>query len=142
MATLNPYLNFNGNCEEAFEFYKSVFGGEFVTIMRFKDMPPEHPYSENEAENIVHVSLPIGGGTILMGSDVPESVEKATIGTNIFISISTESEVETDKIFNELSPGGKVFMPVGKTFWGSYFGMLADKFGIQWMVSFGYNQEK
>jgi PhnB protein len=142
MASLNPYLNFNGNADEAFDFYKSVFGTEYQAIMRFKDVPAEYQGSESEKEKIMHVSLPIGGGTILMGSDVPGSMGKATNGTNFFIAINTDSQEEADKLFNGLSAGGKVLMPLDKTFWGAYFGMLKDKFDVQWMVSFEYNQQQ
>lgn len=142
MATVNPYLNFGGNCEEAFNFYQSVFGGEFASKMRFKDMPSEHPTAESEGEKIVHVSLPIGQGTILMGSDRPEAMGPGTIGNNFSISINTESEEEATKLFNRLSADGQVTMPLEKAFWGAYFGMLTDKFGIQWMVNYDYNQQK
>ena len=145
MKAVNPYLNFSDNCEEAFEFYKSVFGGEFLTVMRFKDVPAEaldesHQLPASEAEKIMHVALPIGQGTILMGSDVPEAMGAVTTGTNFFISISAESEAEATELFNKLSAGGQVSMPLEKAFWGDYFGMLTDKFGVQWMVSYDYNQ--
>jgi PhnB protein len=145
MKAVNPYLNFSGNCEEAFNFYKSVFGGEFVTVMRFKDVPAEeldesHQLPESEGEKIMHVALPIGQGTILMGSDTPEAMGPVKTGTNLFISISTDSEAEVTKLFNGLSAGGQVSMPLDKTFWGAYFGMLTDKFGVQWMVSYDYQQ--
>lgn len=141
MATINPYLNFNGNAEEAFNFYKSVFGGEFAMVMRFKDVPPEHKMSESEAEKIMHIALPIAQD-ILMGSDVPEVYGKVNSGTSFSISISASSEEEANKFFNGLSAGGQATMPMAKTFWGSYFGMLTDKFGVQWMVSYDYNQKK
>lgn len=140
MSVMNPYLNFNGNAEEAFNFYKSVFGGEFSSISRFKDVPPEHKLPDNESEKIMHVALPLGKGTILMGSDVPGSMKKARFGDNIFISIMTESEEEASNLFNKLSNGGNVLMPMNKTFWGDYFGMASDKFGVQWMISYHYNQ--
>lgn len=140
MATINPYLTFNGNCEEAFNFYKSVFGGEFPYVGRFKDMPadPNHPpMPASEAEKIMHISLPISKETILMGSDSSEAYGKATVmGNNFSLSVNTDSEGEAKKIFDALSSGGKVTMPLEKTFWGALFGMLTDKFGIQWMVSF------
>lgn len=145
MATISPYLTFNGNCEEAFNFYKSVFGGEFPYIGRFKDMPPmggkEVPASEGN--KIMHVSLPISKETVLMGSDSSEAFGQATVmGNNFSISINADSRDEADKLFTGLSTGGKVTMPMNKTFWGSYFGMLTDRFGIQWMVSFDENQKK
>ncbi|MCB0213152.1 MAG: VOC family protein [Anaerolineae bacterium] len=145
MKAINPYLNFNGNCEEAFNFYKSVFGGEFVMLMRFKDMPAEemdeeHQISDSEGQKIMHVSLPVGQGAILMGSDVPSAMGTVQNGSNFAIAISADSEAETDEIFNGLSAGGQVTMPLDKMFWGAYFGMLTDKFGIQWMVSYDYPQ--
>ncbi|KQB40581.1 VOC family protein [Flavobacterium aquidurense] len=143
MATsVNPYLLFNGNCEEAFLFYKSVFGGEFPYIGKFKDAPAqegEDPLSEEDANRIMHVSLPIGN-TILMGSDSHPRYGKLGIGDNFSISINTESTEEADRIFNGLSAGGKVEMPMNKTFWGAYFGMFKDKFDINWMVNFDENQ--
>ena len=141
MASVNPYLNFNGNTEEAFNFYKSVFGGEFPMVMRYKDAPAEYQMGEDNGERIMHIALPIGQGTMLMGSDQPEAYGKATIGTNFYISISTESEEEANKLFNGLSAGGQVTMPLEKAFWGSYFGMFKDKFDVQWMVSYDYNQQ-
>ena len=142
MPSINPYLNFNGNAEEAFNFYKSVFGGEFHMVMRMKDAPAEHRMHSKgeELEKIMHIALPIGNGNILMASDVPESFQKIIFGTNFSISISAESDKETDRIFNGLSAGGKVTMPLSNTFWGSYFGMCTDKFGIHWMVSHDSNQ--
>ena len=139
MAKVNTYLTFNGNCEEAFNFYKSVFGGEFQYLGRFKDMPPIEGQSapESEAEKIMHVSLPVSKETILMGCDSFEAfVGQATmVGNNFSISINTDSETEADRLFNGLSADGKVTMPMNKTFWSSYFGMFTDKFAIQWMVS-------
>jgi PhnB protein len=143
MATLNPYLNFPGNTEEAFNFYKSVFGGEFMMVQRFKDTPEAGRVSEKEKEKIMHISLPIGKGNVLMGTDALESMgHKVTVGDNISLSLSPESEEETKKLFNALSAGGKVTVPLDKMFWGAYFGMLTDKFGIQWMVNYDYNQQK
>ena len=139
MAAINPYLNFNGNAEDAFNFYKSVFGGEFPMVMRFKDVPQEMKMNEKEGDKIMHIALPIGDGTVLMGSDVPESYGKATVGTNFFISVSTKSKEEADAVFGGLSEGGKVSMPMSQAFWGDYFGMLTDKFGIQWMINFSNN---
>jgi PhnB protein len=137
MAAINPYLTFNGNCEEAFTFYKSVFGGEFTGgIMRFEG-DPSGSVPEEEANLVMHVSLPIGN-TILMGSDTSERHGKVTYGSNFSISINTDSEEEANKIFNSLSAGGKVTMPLDKTFWGAYFGMFSDKFGINWMVNYDY----
>ncbi|HKC67345.1 MAG TPA: VOC family protein [Bacteroidia bacterium] len=140
MASINPYITFNGNCEEAFMFYKSVFGGHFPYVGRFKEMPPMEghpPMPASEGEKIMHISLPISKETILMGSDSSEAFGHATIvGNNFSISINATSEAEADKLFHGLSAGGHVTMPLGKTFWGAYFGMFTDKFGIQWMVNF------
>jgi PhnB protein len=133
MTTINPYLNFGGNCEEAFNFYKSVFGGEFLTVMRFKDSPPELNMPKDEGEKVMHVALPVGKNT-LMGSDVPSSMGPMKDGSN-YISISADSEDEATRLFNSLSKGGKVTMPLDKAFWGAYFGMCTDKFGTKWMVS-------
>jgi PhnB protein len=137
MARLNSYLHFNGNAEEAFNFYKSIFGGEFITLMRNRDVPAEvqNPPNEAEADQIMHVSLQVGD-SMLMGSDFPSAYGKAILGTNFHVSISAESREEADRLFNGLSAGGKVMMPMADAFWGSYFGMFNDKFSVQWMVSF------
>jgi PhnB protein len=137
MALINPHINFNGNAEEAFHFYKSVFGGEFAMIMRFKDMSsPENPVSENEANKIMHIALPIGKN-ILMANDVPESMGRVNENENRSkIAISAESKEEADHLFNGLSAGGNIEMPINNSPWGSYFGMFRDKFGIEWMVDF------
>jgi PhnB protein len=136
MATINPYFNFKGNTEEVFGFYKSVFGGEYAMVMRYKDAPQEHQMGESDGEKIMHMALPIGQHTILMGSDWPEAYGKPIEGTNVSISISADSKEEADKLFNGLSAGGQATMPMENTFWGSYFGMLKDKFGFNWMVSY------
>ena len=137
MAQLNPYLNFNGNAYEVFTFYKSVFGGEFEAVMKNKDVPAEYQNMGGSDDFVWHISLQIAPGNFLMGSDVPESMGKAVFATNFYISITADSKNEADKLFNALSAGGTVVMPMGQAFWGSYFGMMKDKFGIQWMVSFG-----
>lgn len=145
MASVNVYLNFNGNCEEAFNFYKSVFGGEFPYIGRFKDMPPQEgvKMTDEMANRIMHVSLPISKETMLMGSDTGgEWAPDFKQGNNFSISINADSKDEADRLFSGLSKGGKVTMPMEKTFWGDYFGMFTDKFGINWMVSFNENQGK
>lgn len=142
MATaVNPYLMFNGTCEEAFLFYRSVFGGDFPYIGKFKDAPAEEGevLSEEALNRIMHVSLPIGN-SILMGSDTHSRYGDVGFGDNFSVSINAESREEADKIFNGLSAGGKVEMPMNDTFWGSYFGMFKDKFGINWMVSFDKNE--
>ena len=137
MAQINPHINFNGNAEEAFNFYKSVFGGEFALIMRFKDLEsPEFPVSENEANKIMHIALPIGKN-VLMANDVPESMGRTNENENRSkISISAESKEEAYKLFNGLSVGGQIEFPIGDSPWGSYFGMFRDKYGIEWMVDF------
>lgn len=143
MATsVNAYLMFNGNCEEAFLFYQSVFGGEFPYIGKYKDAPAEdggEALSEEDSNKVMHVSLPIGN-TILMGSDSHPKYGDVGFGDNFSISVNTESAEEADRIFNGLSAGGKVEMPMNKTFWGAYFGMFKDKFGIGWMVNFDENE--
>ncbi|MBC7861538.1 MAG: VOC family protein [Bacteroidia bacterium] len=137
MITINPYLNFNGNTEEAFNFYKSVFGGEFLGgISRFKDTPDGDKLPAADQQKVMHIALPIGKGNVLMATDFLESMgHKLIEGNNFSISIETESEPEADKIFAALSAGGNVEMPLQKMFWGDYFGILKDKFGIQWMVN-------
>jgi PhnB protein len=143
MVSVNPYLNFAGNTEDAFNFYKSVFGGEFMTIMRFKDTPEGEKVSAEDAEKIMHVALPIGNGTILMATDALESFgQKVNMGNNFYLTIHTESRDEADQLFNKLSEGGKVEMPMADMFWGDYYGSFADKFGLQWMVSFPAQQHK
>lgn len=142
MASVNPYLTFKDNCEQAFEFYKSVFGGEFAVKMRFGEMPSEFKVAESDRNRITHISLPIGHGTILMGSDMASDQGELKAGQNFSISVNADSKEEADRLFNGLAAGGKVTMPLAKAFWGSYFGMLVDKFGVQWMMSFGENQEK
>ena len=137
MATINPYINFNGNAEEAFNFYKSVFGGEFASIVRFKDLEgPDFPVPENEANKIMRIVLPIGGNT-LIANDVPESMGPVNENENRSkISVSTESRAEAEKIFAGLSVGGAVEMPLGDSPWGTSFAMLRDKFGIEWTIEF------
>ena len=137
MARINPHINFNGNAEEAFTFYKSVFGGEFEKIIRFKDIASaEFPVAEKEANKIMHIALPIGKN-FLMANDVPEIMGKTNENENRSkIFVSTESREEADKLFNGLSAGGNVEMPIGDAPWGSYFAMFRDKYGIEWMVEF------
>ncbi len=139
MAQINPYVMFSGNAEEAFDFYKSVFGGAFAVVVRFKDMPadPNHPTAESDANKIMHIALPIGKN-VLMASDVPEKnmAGKVDSDNKFFVSISAESKEEAGKLFNGLSAGGKIEVPIADSPWGTYFGMFADKYGIQWMVDF------
>ncbi len=138
MASINPYIHFNGNAEEAFAFYQSVFGGEFSKISRFKDMASdEFPVAEDEANKIMHIALPIGATSMLMGSDTPAMLGKHNEQeTRSKIAIHAVSKEEADKLFTGLSAGGEVEFPIGDSPWGTYFGMLRDKFGIEWMMSF------
>jgi PhnB protein len=143
MAQVNPYLTFNGNCEAAFDLYKSVFGGEFLSINKFKDMPSTEgkTMSAEDGEKIMHVSLPISGETTLFGSDTSgEWASNFKEGNNISISVNASSEEEATRIFQGLSEGGMVTMPLEKTFWGAFFGMFTDRFGIHWMVNYDYPQ--
>ena len=137
MATINPHINFNGNAEEAFNFYKSVFGGEFTKIIRFKEIAsPEFPVSENDANKIMHIALPIGKN-FLMANDVPERMGRTNENENRSkIFISAGSREEADKIFNGLSAGGNIEVHNDDSPSGSYFGMFRDKYGIEWMVEF------
>ena len=137
MALINPHINFNGNAEEAFNFYKSVFGVEFAMVIRFKDMSnAEFPVAENEANKIMHIALPIGKN-VLMGNDVPEFMGRVNENENRSkISISAESREEADKLFSGLTQGGNIEVPMADSPWGSYFGMFRDKYGIEWMVDF------
>lgn len=140
MATINTYLTFDGNCEEAFNFYKSVFGGEFAYIGRFGEMPAGDGYTIAEADKnkIMHIGLPIGS-TTLMGSDsAGDWAPKFVVGNNFSISINTDSQQEADHLFQGLSSGGLITMPMEKTFWGAYFGMFTDKFGINWMINYDF----
>jgi len=137
MAQINPHINFNGNAEEAFSFYKSVFGGEFAMVKRFKDIASaDFPVAEKEANKIMHIALPIGS-SILMANDVPEILGRTNENENRSkIVISAESKEEADKLFKGLSAGGQIEMPIADSPWGSYFGMFRDKYGIEWMVDF------
>jgi len=137
MATINPYINFNGNAEEAFNFYRSVFGGNFTKITRFKDLAsPEFPVAEKEANKIMRIALPIGGN-LLMANDVPEFLGRVNENENRSkIAITAESQAEADRLFNGLSAGGTVEMPMAESPWGTSFAMFRDKFGIEWTVEF------
>jgi PhnB protein len=136
MASINPYIHFNGNAEEAFTFYKSVFGGEFTSIIRFKDMNFEgSPDIGQEAEKIMHIALPIGNNSMLLGSDTPAMLGKHNeMETRSKIYMKADSIEEADQIFNRLSTDGQIEMPIQHSPWGTYFGMFRDKFGIEWMV--------
>jgi len=136
MAVVNPYLTFDGNCEEAFNFYKSVFGGEFATVMRFSEMPEGSPVPDSVANRVMHVALPITG-SVLMGSDsMPNMGPPFNAGNNFSVAVGPDSEDEARQIFDGLAAGGTVTMPFGPTFWGALFGMLVDKFGIAWLVNY------
>ncbi|WP_316828862.1 VOC family protein [Pedobacter miscanthi] len=137
MATLNTYLNFNGNTEEAFNFYKSVFGGEFLVVQRYKDSPGCDGMSVGDQEKLMHIALPVGGN-ILMGTDITDPMPASTFGTGISLSVDAQSEEEAKQLFDDLSAGGTVTMALEKTFWNALFGMATDKFGIQWMVNYDY----
>ena len=139
MAAVNPYLNFDGNTEEVFNFYKSIFGGEFEMVSRFDTMPEEYRPDQSEINKIMHISLPIGGGSFLMGSDRPACYGPVNKGDHAYIAIKADSEEEATKLFNGLSAGGVVTMPLAKAFWGDFFGMFNDKFGVQWMISYAYD---
>ena len=138
MPLINPHINFNGNAEEAFIFYKSVFGGEFAKIIRFKDLASsEFKVAEKEENKIMHIALPIGKTNMLMANDVPEIMGKTNENENRSkIVISAESKEEADKLFNGLSVGGQIEGPIGDGPWGSYFGCFRDKYGIEWIVEF------
>ncbi len=143
MTKINTYLNFAGNTEEAFNFYKSVFGGEFSSVVRFKDFPMKGVKIPKGDENkIMHICLPIGND-MLMATDAPESMGfKVNFGNNSYISIHPDSKEEADRIFKALSAGGKVEMPIADQPWGDYFGSFKDKFGVLWMVNYSYPKEK
>ena len=138
MRTINPWINFNGNAEEAFTFYKSVFGGEFIKVIRFKELSsPEFPVADKEANKIMHIALPIGKNNVLIANDVPEFMGRVNENENRSkISVSAESREEADKIFYGLSAGGDIEGQIGESPWGSYAGMFRDKYGIEWIVEF------
>ena len=141
MRTINPWINFNGNAEEAFTFYKSVFGGEFTKIVRFKELSSEEfPIAEDDANKIMYIGLPIGKNNVLIANDVPEFMGKVNEQENRSkIAVSAESREEADKIFNGLSAGGDIEGPIGDSPWGTYAGMFRDKYGIEWIVEFDPN---
>jgi len=138
VAIAHPYLNFAGNTEEAFGFYRSVFGGEYSGIVRFKDMPMEGvTIAKSEENRIMHISLPIGKDLFLMASDTLESLgQKLVQGNNFYICLSPDSRGEADRLFTALSAGGEVEMPIADAPWGDYFGSFKDKYGVQWMVNY------
>jgi PhnB protein len=144
MISLNTYLNFAGNTEEAFNFYRSVFGGEFASLVRFRDMPMEGVKISKKDENkIMHISLPIGGDNVLMATDTLDSLgQKLVQGNNVYIFISPESKEEANRIFTALSAGGTIEMSIADQPWGDYYGSFKDKFGILWMVNYSYPKDK
>jgi len=139
MAKFNPYLNFNGNTEEAFNFYKSVFGGEFAMVMRFRDSPGNENMPAEVLDKIMHIALPIGNGNMLMATDSLESLgQKLVVGNNHYFMLGVDSKEEADTLFAKLSVNGKIEMPLQDTFWGDYYGAFTDQFGIQWMIDYEY----
>lgn len=138
MKAANPYLNFNGNTEEAFNFYKTVFGGEFLGLLRFRDFGETGmQVPEGDWDKIAHVALPLGNTNILMGTDVLESQgQTLTIGNNVYFNLEADSDEEADRLFNALADGGRVEMPLQKTEWAEKYGICADPFGVQWMVNY------
>jgi PhnB protein len=142
MTTLNPYLFFDGHCEDAFNFYKSVFGRDFRYIGRYRDVPQiDKPIFREAGEKIMHISLPISAETTLMGCDITEINKQPTSNDNFSLYLNTDSKQEADRLFHELSNGGQIRMAMNQTFWGSYYGILTDKFGINWKITFNSNTE-
>ncbi|WP_276134300.1 VOC family protein [Polluticoccus soli] len=140
MAKMNPYLNFDGTAEAAFTFYKSVFGGEFVGVHKMSEAPGTEQLPENERNRVMHIALPIDANTTLMASDIiPSMGHKLDVGNNVHISLHPSSREEAERLFNGLSAGGKVEMPLQDTFWGAYYGNFQDKFGVNWMINYDSN---
>ena len=144
MRAINPWINFNGNAEEAFTFYQSVFGGEFTKIIRFADLSsPEIPIAENDANKIMYISLPLGKHNVIIANDVPDFMGRVNENENRSkIIVSAESREEADKIFNGLATGGEIEGELGDSPWGTYAGMLRDKYGIEWLVEFDPNYNR
>jgi PhnB protein len=142
MRAINPWINFNGNAEEAFNFYKSVFGGEFLKVVRFKDLASdEFTVPESEADKLMYIALPLGKNNVLIANDVPEFMGRVSENENRSkIAIAAESREEADKLFNGLSAGGAVEGPIGDSPWGTYAGMFRDKYGIEWIIEFDPNE--
>lgn len=141
MRTLNPYLIFNGNCEDAFAFYKSVFGGEFIALQRFNEIPTEEngqcePLPENWKSKIAHICLQMSSSIVLLGGDTNPNYGNVDFGQNLHLSVQAESKANADKLYNQLAEDGTITMPITDMFWGDYFGMVTDKFGIRWMISY------
>lgn len=144
MLAINPYLNFNGNTEEAFNHYKSVFGGEFAMVMRFKDSPAAANTPEKDQDKLMHIALPLANGSMLMGTDAigEGGMPFVTMGNNFSLTISAESREEADKLYSGLAEGGNAVSPMHDEFWGDYFGWLTDRFGINWMITYNPNATK
>lgn len=141
MIKMDPYLNFMGNTGETMNFYKSVFGGEFTIYEKFKSVPGGEKMSAEDQEKFMHISLVMPNGVTIMATDALESMgQQLNFGNNYHICIQAESEAEADKLFNSLSDGGTIEMPLNKTFWGAYFGMCKDRFGVLWMINYTYAQ--
>jgi len=141
MLNINAYLHFMGKTEEAMNYYKSILGGEFTVFGRFRDVPGAENMNAEDQKKIMHISLTTKNGTVIMATDSLESMgQQVSFGNNVHLCIQAESETEVDKLFAALSAGGKVEMPVNKTFWGAYFGMCQDKYGVQWMINYTFNQ--
>lgn len=139
MTQINPYLTFKNNCEEAFDFYREVFGGEFLGVMRMGDMQMPQPIPDEAKDLIMHIALPIGQGSILMGSDAPENCggpEPFQRGNNMSIALAPDSKEDADRFHSRLSDGGRSDMPMSMAPWGDYFGMATDRYGIQWLINF------
>lgn len=135
MKAINITIIFNGKTEAALNFYKSIFGGDFINFQRMKEMPGAPPMSAEEGEKVLHAALPVGN-SVLMGMDMPQGRGTVNEGNNFMVTLDTSSEEETTRVFNRLSEGGVVTMPLGHQFWGAFFGMVTDQFGIQWMLSY------
>lgn len=141
MLNINAYLHFMGKTEEAMNFYKSILGGEFTIFGRFRDVPGGENMNPEDQKKVMHISLTTKNGIVIMATDSLKSMgQQVNVGNNVHLCIQAESETEVDKLFAALSAGGKVEMPVNKTFWGAYFGMCQDKYGVQWMINYTYNQ--
>ncbi|WP_046366981.1 VOC family protein [Flavihumibacter petaseus] len=141
MIAIHPYLNFAGNTEEAFRFYQSVFGGKFSTVSRFRDTAEASRLPHEEQDKLMHIALPVGRNTVLMATDALESMgHHLNAGNNFSLQIEAESTEEADALYRALCEGGKPTLPMMTMFWGTYFGMLTDKFGIQWMINYNFNQ--
>lgn len=141
MLSTNPYLHFDGNAGEAMNFYKTVFSGEITVSQRYKDIPGGEKMPAEDQEKLIHISLEMGNGVVLMATDILESMEhKLNMGNNFHICIQAESEAEVETLFAKLAEGGFVEMPLNATLWGAYFGMVHDKFGVYWMINYTYPQ--